>query len=150
MLVDEAAHLRVFALGVLADYDEIDLAALLAGERRADARIEVGRADIGVLIERAPDRQQESVQGGVVGNLGMAYRAEQDGIAGLQQVDRPGGHHAAPTEVMVGAPFEILKREGNVVFPADSLEHALALRDDLFADAVSRDHRDRKSLHASI
>ena len=38
VLVDEAAHLRVLALGVLAHHDEVDLAAFAIGERRRSRR----------------------------------------------------------------------------------------------------------------
>ena len=51
----------------------------------------------------------------MIGDFGMADGAEQDGVAGLQEIDGAGGHHAAPAEVVVGAPVEILKREGDVV-----------------------------------
>ena len=115
MLVDEAADLRVLALGVLADHDEIDVAAFGPGERRLHAGIEVGGTHVGVLIEGAADGQQQAVERGVVGNFGMSDRAEQDGVAGLEQIDRAGRHHAAPAEVVVRAPVEILKGEGDVV-----------------------------------
>ena len=84
------------------------------------AGIEIGRTHVGVLIEGAADGQQQAVQRGVIGNFGMADRAEQDGVAGLQQIDRAGRHHAAPAEVVVRAPVEILKREGDVVLLRDT------------------------------
>ena len=96
-MVDEAAHLGVFALGVLAHHHEIDLAALGPGQRRCHAGIEIRRAHVGVLIEGAADGQQQAVERDVVGNLGMAHGAQQNGVAGLQQVDGAGGHHAGPS-----------------------------------------------------
>ena len=126
LVVDEAAHLRVLALGVLADHDEIDVAALGLGQRRLDARVKIGGTHVGVLIEGAPDGQQQAVERGVIGNIGMAHGAEQDGVAGLQQIDRAGRHHAAPAEVVIGAPVEILKHEGDVVFGCDASRTRLA------------------------
>ena len=126
-LVDEAAHLRVLALGVLADHDEIDVAALGPRQRRVHPGIEIGRPHVGVLVEGAPDGQQQAVQRGVVGNLGMAHRAQQDGIAGLEQIDGARRHHAAPAEVVVRAPVEILKRESDVVLLRALFQNAFCL-----------------------
>ena len=67
-------------------------------QRRLHARIQLRRPDVGVLIERAPDGQQQPVQRDVVGDFGMPDGAQQNGVAGLQQIDGAGGHHAAPAE----------------------------------------------------
>ena len=81
------------------------------------------------------------------GISGWPDGAQQDRVAGLQQVDRVGRHHAAPAEEVLGAPIEILKREGDVVLPGDALQDPLGLRNDFRADAVAGDHADRKSFH---
>ena len=111
------------------------------------ARIEIRRPHVGVLVERAPDGQQQPVERGVVGDLRMPHGAQQDGVARLQQVDGPGGHHAPPAEKVLRAPFEILKREGHVMFPGDLLQNALGLGHDLGPDAVAGDHCDGECLH---
>ena len=147
LMVDESAHLSVLAFGVFADHHEIDLAALGPGERRPDAWIEIRRAHVGELIEGAPDGEQQAVEGEMVGDVGVADGAEQDGVAGLQQIDGPGRHHASPAEVVFRAPVEILKREGNFVFLRDAFQNAPGLRHDLLAHAVARNHRDRVSFH---
>ncbi len=116
-------------------------------ERRFHAGIEICGPHVGVLIERAADGQQQAVKRGVVGNIGMADGAEQDGVAGLEEVDGAGGHHAAPAEKMLGAPVEILKRKGDLVFLGDPFQDAFGLRDDFGADAIARDYRDRECLH---
>ena len=146
-LVDEAADLGVLALGVLADHDEIDVAAFGPGQRRVHAGIEVGRTHIGVLIEGAPDGQQEAVQRGVVGNFGMSHGAEQDGIAGLEEIDGAGRHHAAPAEVVIRAPVEILEGEGDVVLLRALFQNAFCRWDDFGADTVAGNHRYREGLH---
>ena len=69
----------------------------LPGQRRFDTRIEIRRTHVGILIEGAADGQQQAVQRDVIGNVGMADGAQQDGIAGLQQIQRAGGHHACPS-----------------------------------------------------
>ena len=74
LVIHEAAHLRVFALGVLAHHDEIDLLAFAQRQRRFDAAIEHRRPHVGVLVEGAPDGQQQAVQRDVIGNLRDAPR----------------------------------------------------------------------------
>ena len=62
----------------------------------------------------------------------------------------PGGHHLAPAKIVLGAPVEILKHEGQIVFPGNFLEHALGLRDDFRTDAITGDYRNRKGLHEAL
>ena len=83
----------------------------------------------------------------MVGNLGVPHGAQKDGVARLQQVDGAGGHHAPPAEKVLRAPFEILKREGHVMFPGDLLQNALGLGDHFKADAVAGDHCDGECFH---
>ena len=65
-LIEQSADLRVLAFGVLAHHHEIDVAALAAGEWAANAGIQHRRPDTGILIEAAPDWQQQSVERHVV------------------------------------------------------------------------------------
>src|SRR5258707_1325748 len=79
----------------------------------------------------------------------MAHGAEQDGIAGLQQIDRARRHHAAPTEEVLAAPLEVLEDEGHVVLVRALFQNALGLRNDLCADAVAGDYGYCECLHGS-
>ncbi len=90
-LVDEAAHLGVLALGVLAHDDEIDVAAPGLGERRLHARVEIGRAHVGVLIEGAADGQQQAVERGVVGYLGWPTAPRRMASQGWRRSMAPAG-----------------------------------------------------------
>src|SRR5207237_10826758 len=54
-----AADLRVLSFGVLAHDNEIDVARLSSGERRAYARIENRGPHAGVLIQAADDGPEE-------------------------------------------------------------------------------------------
>ncbi len=147
VLVDKAAHLRVLAFGVFAHHHEIDLAALGPRQGRLHAGIEIGGTHVRVLVEGAADGQQQPVQRGVVGDFGMAHRAQEDRVAGLQQVDRAGGHHPAPAEIVLGAPFEILKREAHIVLFGGGFQNPFSLRDDFAAHAVAGDYTNGESLH---
>ena len=147
VVVDEAAHGGVLALGVLAHDHHVDVSALASGERRGDAGIEISRPHVGVLIEGAPDGQQHAVEGSVVGDVRMADGPQENGVAGRQQIQGASGHHAAPTEEMFRAPVEILKRERHFIFPCGLLQHALGRRHDFTAHAVAGYHRDCERLH---
>jgi hypothetical protein len=68
-------------------------------------------------------------------------------MAGLEQIDRAGRHHLAPTEKVLGAPVEILKYKAESVVVADFLEDPLGLRNDLRANSVTGDYRYRKGFH---
>jgi hypothetical protein len=49
-------------------------------QRRGDAGQHARRPHVGVLVERLADREPQAPQRDVVGNVGMARRAEQDGV----------------------------------------------------------------------
>ena len=80
--VEAAADGGVLALGVLAEDDHVNVAGLLAGDGGLDAGIEDGGADADGLIEGAAHGQQQALQGDVVGDVGVAHRAEEDGVVG--------------------------------------------------------------------
>ena len=80
----------------------------------------------------------------------MAHRAQQNGVAGLQQVERAGGHHLPPAEKVRRAPFEVLKREREIVFVRGVLEHALGLRHHFLAHAIAGDHRYCEGPHGTL
>ena len=109
--VEHAADLRVLAFGVLAHDDEVDVARLLAGERTADAGVEDRRPHARVLIEAAPDRQQQAVERDVVLHPRIADRAEEDRVERPQPVERVGRHHPAVLEVVLRAPRKVLPLE---------------------------------------
>ena len=67
----------------------------------------------------------------------MTYGAQIDRIAGLQQIDRAGGHHPAPSEIVTGAPVEILKHEGHALLCGGVFQNALTWRDYLGAHTIA-------------
>ena len=72
MVIHESTNLRVLALGIFADNDHVDVATLAVRQRRRDAFIENGGTDISILVERAPDRKQQSIERHVIGDIRMA------------------------------------------------------------------------------
>ena len=64
-----AADGRVFALGVLPDHEEVDVAGLATGERARDAGHQPHGPEIDVLIELAAELDQRAPERDVIGHL---------------------------------------------------------------------------------
>src|SRR6202000_3307665 len=78
---DSAADRRVFAFGILADYEEVDVPRPTAGERALHARPQPDLPKIDILIEFTPKENQRSPQRNVVGHFFRpAYGSEKDGV----------------------------------------------------------------------
>jgi hypothetical protein len=70
-----------------------------------------GRPHIGVLVERLADREPQAPQRDVIGHVGRAGRAEQDGVVALDQVAAVLRHERAGLLVALGAPVERVEGE---------------------------------------
>ena len=88
-LRSEAAGAHVEVLVVLADDDHVDVVGPLAADRALDAREEVDRTEVDVLVEVEPQPQQDSLLQHARGHLGVADGAEQDRIASRGAAGRP-------------------------------------------------------------
>ena len=76
----------------------------------------------------------------MVGNVGVAYGAEQDGVETGQLRQAVLGHQVAGFTVEVAAPRELREPEGEAPGRCQRLQRLAALRDDLRPDAVSGDY----------
>jgi len=141
--VHAAAGARVFALGVLAHDHPIDVAPAI--ERRLDARQHPRRPHIGVLIEALADRQAQAPERQVVGHVGRADRAKEDGIERLQALEAALGDVPAGLLEALGAPVEVLELE--VEAGRRTLEHLDARRDHFVADTIAGNGRDSVGVH---
>ncbi len=137
-LVGAAAHARVFAFGVLAHDDPVQVLACAALERRIDAGQDARGPHIGVLIEPLADLQAQAPQRDMVGNVRVAGRAEQDGVLAAQRVQPVGRHHLAVRAVPVAAPAETGegKAQAGLGF-GQRLQHLLPCGHHFLADAIS-------------
>ncbi|MCY1508990.1 hypothetical protein D9M68_433170 [compost metagenome] len=132
------AHRGVFAFGVLAHDEEVDVAGLAVRQRAGHAGHQAHGAQVHVLVEVAADLDEQAPHGDVVGHLGgVAHGTEVDGVVALDLVGPVGRHHQAGAYVVVGAPVEMVVREIDAEAPTDRVEHAKALGHDFDADAVS-------------
>ena len=80
------ADLGIFAFRVFAHHPEIDVAASLVAQGRSDARQQPHRTQIDVLLELAPDRQQQPPQRDMIRYPGKTDRAEEHRIMIAQPV----------------------------------------------------------------
>ena len=133
-----AAGGAVFALDVLPEEEDVDIAGLVALQRRFEAFVENDGPEVDVEIERAPDGKQELLQRDVIGNVRPADRAEQDGVVFLQLVEIILGRHPAGLVVEVASPGIAgeLKPEAPLQ-PGERLQDSYALGDDFCADTVA-------------
>ncbi len=144
------AHAGIFAFGVLAHDHPVELRALDVAQRAHDARKNAGGAHIGVLVERLADGEPQSPQRDVVGHVGHAGRAEQDGVMALDQVTAVFGHERAGLLVARRAPVEMIEGEREVaVARGAGVERLDAGSDHFAADAVSGDCRDAVRAHVA-
>ncbi len=77
---EPAADFGVLALVVLAHDVEIDVAGLAVLERRLDAGEQLDGTQIDVLVETAPDRDEEAPERDVIGHAWKAHRAQEDRV----------------------------------------------------------------------
>ncbi len=147
--VRAAAAAGILALGVLAHDHPVD--RLPAAQRAPDARQQPRGPHVGVLVEALADRQAQPPQRQVVGHVGRADRAEEDGVERLEPLEPALGYVMAVLEVVVAAPREMLDRETeSAVAGGEYLQHFQPGRDDFDADAVAGDGCDSVLTHLNF
>ena len=148
-LMGAAADAGIFALGILAHDDPVEIARPDARQRASDARQHAGGAQIGVLVETLADIQPQLPKRNMVGNARVAGRAEIDCVERLQELAPVVRHHLAMFQVIVGAPGEGLDRElKSALALGQRPQHLDAGPDDLGPDPVARHGGDPVGLHA--
>ena len=147
--IEPAADLRILALDVLADDHHVDVVRPAVRERRAHALEQFGRAQVDVLVEAPPDRNQHVPQRDVVRHPRHSDRAEIDRIELRQPVEPVLGHDPAGLVVGRAIPVEPGEIERDPEAPRRRLDRADAFRHDFGADAVAGDDRDPVPAHSA-
>jgi len=143
-LVHDAAERGVFALGVLAHHQVVDVAGFAARQRAGHAFKQAHGAQVDVLVELAAKLEQRPPQRDMVGHGSWpAHGAEEDGVHAREPGLPVVRHHFSVGGVVVAAgPVD----GGDVQLQAKALcgglQHAQALGHDFLADAVSGDDGD--------
>ncbi|MNT25902.1 hypothetical protein D3C72_1614470 [compost metagenome] len=142
--VHDAAERGVFALGVLAHHEVVDVTGLAAGQWAGHAFKQAHGAQVDVLVELAAELEQRAPQRDVVGHGGRpAHGAEQDGIEALQLGFPVVGHHLAVLgKVIAMRPVEVLHLQRQVKASGSSFQHADPFGHHFLADAVASQYGD--------
>src|SRR2546429_221209 len=132
----------VDALRVLAKNDEVD--ATIVTAQRCEFGVEQPyRAEIDVQVELEAQAEQNIPGMLVPGDSRVADRPEEDRVYVVAQVaERRLRERLARREVVIGAVGKALEVESEAVLRGGLLDRPERRRDDLGADAVSRDHGD--------
>ena len=138
----DAAAAEVDALRVLAKNDEVD--ATIVTAQRCEFGVEQPyRAEIDVQVELEAQAEQNIPGMLVPGDSRVADRPEEDRVYVVAQVaERRLRERLARREVVIGAVGKALEVESEAVLRGGLLDRPERRRDDLGADAVSRDHGD--------
>ena len=107
--MDASADAGIFAFGVLAHDHPVEFRAADMAQRARDPRQNASRPHVGVLVERLADREPQAPQRDVIGHVGRADRAEQDGVVILDQVAAVRRHERAGLLVALRAPVEMIE-----------------------------------------
>ncbi len=137
-------------LGVLAEDHVVDRAPRRQPERRGHARVELDRPHAGVELEAEAERHLRSDLGAVgKADVGQAGGAEKDRVRPLAEVEGLSGEVFARPPVELRADLRLLECQREP--PAGHrLEDLDPLPDDLAADPVAADDRDRVRTHAGL
>src|SRR5437867_2346920 len=147
-LMDPAADTAVFAFGILADDDPVEVFGSATLQRTFNARQQPGWADIGVLVESLADLEAQAPQRDVIGNVRVAGGSEQDSVLAAQGVEAIVRHHHAVLAVVIAAPVEILEfKAERLVDIGEGFENLLAGGNDFLANTITRDGGDAIDLH---
>src|ERR1700677_2551877 len=99
---DLSADGRIFALGILAHHDEVDISRLAVSQRRANSRHQANRPQADILVELPAELHERTPKRDMVRHLlGPAHRAEEDGVMTAYLTFPILGHHFAVLEVVI-------------------------------------------------
>lgn len=149
-LIGAATDVYVFPFGVFAVDDEIDRACRFVFEGAFDTFVEVGGAEADVLVESAPDGEQESIERDMVLNFRMSDGTEEDGVEFCQLIEVVGGSHPAVCEVVIRPPGEFGPVAAGVGGGEGGIGDADRFAGDFGADSVSGDDGDFKCFHVLV
>jgi hypothetical protein len=146
--MDAPADAGILPFRVLAHDHPVELLVGHVAQRRGDAGQHARRPDVGVLVERLADGEPQAPQRDVVGHVGGAGRAEQDGVVLADQVEAVLRHERARLLVALRPPVEMIERNREpAVAPGAGAEHLDPGCNHLGADAVARNGGDAVCAH---
>ena len=145
--VETPTDLRILALDIFAHHVKIDVGGIPIAKRRNDSLQQPRRVQVDVLLEVAPDGDQQPPQRHVIGNAGKSHGAEKYGVMAANLIDAVLGHHAPGARVVLAAPGKLVELKCDTESPARGLENANGLWHHLFSNTVAGDHGDAMLTH---
>jgi hypothetical protein len=143
-----AAASRIFAFGILANDHPVDV--LSVSQRTGDSRQHARGANVRVLIETLADRQPQSPQRHVIGNVGRPHRTEENCVEAFQLFETTFRNVVPVRFVVLAAPREMLDVEAKGFIAAgEYFEHLKARCDDFDSDPIPRDRGDSVRAHVA-
>src|SRR5207237_2263854 len=122
------------AFRILTDDDKVDVLRCAVGERGRDAFEQAHGAQVDVLIESAPNWNQQAPQRDVVGDARIADRAQKHRVELLELLEAVFRHHAAGLRINLAAPVKMGELVRKAEFLPGCLENPQSFRYDLMAD----------------
>src|SRR5690606_8103742 len=114
------------------------------GQWRRDARHESHGTQVYVLVELAPELNNRTVQGNMIGNgIWPADGAEEYGV-GIRQATFPvvGHHRSMPGVIVAGGKVVPFLLKGEAIQSIGALENPDAFPNNFFSNAVTGNHSD--------
>src|SRR5207237_9632176 len=146
--LEAPADADVKALGVLAEHDKVHVLRHAILKRTQPLVEQLHRPIFDVEIELEPRPEQDLARVPIVGDAGIAERADEDRIEVVAQHRVAAWRHRdAGLEKIVRSPGQVLELERAAEHLADAREHFQGFGCDLFAYPVTGDDRE---LHVSI
>ena len=121
-IAGESAGADVEVLVVLAHDHQVDLLGSLAPDRRLDARVELDRPEVDVLLEVEPQPQQQALLQHAGRDAGIADGAEDDRVAAAQLGQGRVGQDLAGPEIAFAAEVERRRPQVEAVGPRHVVE----------------------------
>src|SRR5262249_26000550 len=138
-VVHPAADGRILAFVVLANNPEIDIARFAIAQRRLNSGHQAYGAQVHILAELTPNREEKAPQRNGTGTPGNANRPEKDRVMPANPLKPVFRHHSAVLGVKLAAPRKGLPGKLDAIFSACGLEYPHAFGYDFVSDPVPGD-----------
>src|SRR6267154_215972 len=146
-LIQAPANVRVLSFVVLANDGEIDLTGLPIFQGRFDSVEKANGTKVHILPECASDGDEKSPKRYMIGNTGMADRAQKDGTEGGQLAQAILRHHFPGLHIGLATPVKGVPVHLKVEAPAGRLEHTHTFGYHFLSDPVSCDNCNVECFH---
>src|SRR5215475_3351406 len=150
-LLETSAPAAIFAFGIFAHTDEVDLATAFVAKRALRPGEQLDRAQVDVLVEALAYFDQHAAQADVIGHARrIADRAQVDRGEILQTSQGVIVHHPPCLQVVIAAPGEFFGLDLKAAYAGGRPQRAQARGDYFLADAISGDDGYAVFFHGSI